>query len=170
MRCPFCSYTDTRVIDSRVIGDGDSIRRRRQCEKCNDRFTSYETAELRFPIIVKVDGRREVFNETKLRTGILRAIEKRPVATEMAETAIATVKHKLCAQGEREMHCSQLGDWVMSELRALDKVAYIRFASVYKNFEDVDEFLEEIKRIENDLPPDIQENQLQLLNFDGTDN
>jgi len=167
MRCPFCSNMDTRVIDSRLVGAGDQIRRRRECIKCTERFTTYESAELNFPRILKSDGRREPFSEDKLRGGILRAIEKRPVAMERVEVAISLIKHKLRTEGEREVKSRKLGDWVMEELRTLDQVAYVRFASVYRSFEDVRAFLEEIEQLENDLPPEIKESQLDLLKSDG---
>ena len=167
MRCPFCSNMDTRVIDSRLVGAGDQIRRRRECIKCTERFTTYESAELNFPRILKSDGRREPFSEDKLRGGILRAIEKRPVSMERVEVAISQIKHKLRTEGEREVKSRKLGDWVMEELRTLDQVAYVRFASVYRSFEDVRAFLEEIEQLENDLPPEIKESQLDLLKSDG---
>jgi len=158
---------DTRVIDSRLVGVGDQIRRRRECIKCTERFTTYESAELNFPRILKSDGRREPFSEDKLRGGILRAIEKRPVSMERVEVAISQIKHKLRTEGEREVKSRKLGDWVMEELRTLDQVAYVRFASVYRSFEDVRAFLEEIEQLENDLPPEIKESQLDLLKSDG---
>ena len=163
MRCPFCAATDTRVIDSRLVGEGDQIRRRRECMECNERFTTYESAELNYPRINKTDGRREQFNEGKLRGGILRALEKRPVEMDKVETAISRIKHKLRALGEREVKSRKIGDWVMEELRKIDQVAYVRFASVYRSFEDVRAFLEEIERLENELPPEIRKDQLDLL-------
>ena len=167
MRCPFCSDMDTRVIDSRLVGEGDQIRRRRECTKCTERFTTYESAELNLPRILKSDGRREPYNEDKLRGGMLRAIEKRPVAMDKLELAVSQIKHKLRTEGVREVDSRKLGDWVMEQLRALDQVAYVRFASVYRSFEDVRAFLEEIERLENDLPPEIKESQLDLLKSDG---
>ncbi len=167
MRCPFCSCMDTRVIDSRLVGEGDQIRRRRECSECSERFTSYETAELNYPRIVKSDGRREPFNEDKLRNGILRALEKRPVEMDKIEVAVSHIKHKFRTQGDREIDSRTVGDWVMEQLRALDQVAYVRFASVYHSFEDVRAFLDEIERLENELPPEIKESQLNLLPGDG---
>ena len=167
MRCPFCSDLDTRVIDSRLVGEGDQIRRRRECTNCKDRFTTYELAELNYPRIIKSDGRREQFNEEKLRGGILRAIEKRPVEMEKVDIAIEHIKHSLRSLGEREVKSRQVGDWVMEQLRALDQVAYVRFASVYRSFEDVRAFLEEIERLENELPPELREIQMDLLSSDG---
>lgn len=170
MRCPFCSDLDTRVIDSRLVGEGDQIRRRRECTGCKERFTTYETAELNYPRIIKSDGRREPFNEDKLRGGILRALEKRPVEMERIEIAISHIEHTLRASGEREVKSRKLGDLVMEQLRSLDQVAYVRFASVYRSFEDVRAFLEEIERLENELPPELQESQLDMLKTDGEEN
>ena len=167
MRCPFCTDPDTRVIDSRLVGEGDQIRRRRECTNCKERFTTYESAELNFPRIIKSDGRREPFKEEKLRAGILRAIEKRPVEMERVEISVSNIMHKLRATGDREVKSIQVGDWVMEQLRGIDQVAYVRFASVYRSFEDVRAFLEEIERLEHELPPELKENQLDLLNADG---
>lgn len=163
MHCPFCSHDDTRVIDSRLLGEGDQIRRRRECMSCKARFTTYETAELTLPRIVKSDGRRETFQEDKLRGGILKALEKRPVPMERVEAAIARIKRRMLEGGEREIDSSRLGEYVMDALRGLDQVAYVRFASVYRSFEDVRAFLEEIERLENDLPPGLREQQLALI-------
>ncbi len=167
MRCPFCSHMDTRVIDSRLVGEGDQIRRRRECTECKERFTSYELAELNYPRIIKSDGRREPFNEEKLRGGLLRALEKRPVEMEKIDIALEQIKHKLRASGDREVKSRKVGDWVMEQLRGLDQVAYVRFASVYRSFEDVRAFLDEIERLENELPPELKENQMDLLPTDG---
>ena len=169
MHCPFCSATDTRVVDSRLVGEGDQIRRRRECLECKERFTTYESAELNYPRIIKSDGVRQQFIEDKLRSGFLRALEKRPVDMEQVETAISRVKHKLRALGEREVKSRQVGEWVMEELRGLDQVGYVRFASVYRSFGDVRAFLEEIERLENDLPPELRESQLDLLSNDSED-
>jgi transcriptional repressor NrdR len=167
MRCPFCSCVDTRVIDSRLVGEGDKIRRRRECTECKERFTSYESAELNYPRIIKSDNRREQFNEVKLRSGIMRALEKRPVEMDRVELAVSRVSHKLRAAGEREVKARKIGDWVMEELRTIDQVAYVRFASVYHSFEDVRAFLEEIERLEHVLPPEIKKDQLDLLPGDN---
>jgi transcriptional repressor NrdR len=167
MHCPFCSFTETKVIDSRLVGEGDQIRRRRECLECKERFTTYESAELNYPRIIKSDGRRQKFIEEKLRSSFLRALEKRPVPMELVEIAISRVGHKLRALGAREVKSRRVGEWVMEELRKLDQVAYVRFASVYRSFEDVRAFLEEIAKLENDLPPEIRENQLNLLNSDS---
>ena len=163
MRCPFCSDLDTRVIDSRLVGEGNQIRRRRECNKCSERFTTYESAELNFPRIIKSDGRREPFKEEKLRGGILRALEKRPVETERIDIAVSNIMHKLRASGDREVPSMTIGNWVMEQLRAIDQVAYVRFASVYRSFEDVRAFLDEIERLEHELPPELRKSQLDLL-------
>jgi transcriptional repressor NrdR len=151
MRCPFCAEPDTRVIDSRLVDEGERVRRRRECIACKERFTTYEAAELSLPRVIKSDGRREAFSENKLRTGMLRALEKRPVATERIEAAVAQIKRQMRASGEREIPSRQIGDWVMEHLRTLDQVAYVRFASVYRSFQDVRAFVDEIKRLETEL-------------------
>lgn len=148
MRCPFCGAEDTKVIDSRLANEGDVVRRRRECLTCAERFTTFETAELVMPRLVKRDGSRVPFDESKLRSGMLRALEKRPVPTEKVDDAINHIKHKLCASGDREVKSRVLGEWVMDELRQLDQVAYVRFASVYRSFQDVNAFREEIDRLE----------------------
>ncbi|WP_440996564.1 transcriptional regulator NrdR [Arhodomonas sp. SL1] len=148
MRCPFCQAQDTRVIDSRLASEGDQVRRRRECSACGERFTTYESAELVMPRVVKRDGSRVPFSEGKLRTGIARALEKRPVATEAIEAAISRIRKRIQATGEREVPASRIGDWVMEELRELDQVAYVRFASVYRSFEDVSAFREVIEGLE----------------------
>ncbi|HRE31517.1 MAG TPA: transcriptional regulator NrdR [Candidatus Berkiella sp.] len=147
MRCPFCNATETKVVDSRFSGEGDQIRRRRECLECQERFTTYETAELTLPRMVKRDASREAFNENKLRQGLLRALEKRPVSMEQVEDAISRIKRRLRAVGEREVLTKVLGDWIMQELRQIDHVAYVRFASVYRRFQDVHAFEEEIQRL-----------------------
>ncbi len=148
MRCPFCSAPDTKVIDSRLANEGDMVRRRRECLTCAERFTTFESAELVMPRLIKNDGVREPFNEEKLRAGILRALEKRPVSTEAIEAAISQIMHQLRATGDREVKSSILGEWVMDSLRDLDEVAYVRFASVYRSFQDVNAFREEIERLQ----------------------
>jgi len=147
MHCPFCGTQDTKVIDSRLVADGASVRRRRECLACKERFTTFETAELVMPRVIKSDGSREPFNEDKLRSGLLRALEKRPVSLEAMEQAIQNVKSALRATGEREITSQVIGGLVMENLKALDKVAYIRFASVYRAFDDIREFGEEIARL-----------------------
>ena len=149
MYCPFCSATDTKVIDSRLVGEGASVRRRRQCLVCNERFTTFEVAELVMPRVIKSDDVREPFNEDKLRSGLMKALEKRPVSSDHVETAINHIKSQLRATGEREVTSKMIGNLVMDELKKLDKVAYIRFASVYRSFEDIREFGEEIARLQD---------------------
>lgn len=148
MHCPFCSKPDTRVIDSRLADDGDQVRRRRECIECGERFTTYETAELNLPRVVKTDGTRQPFNEDKLRSGMMKALEKRPVSTEQIEASIHRIKHKLTSAGEREIMARRIGEWVMEELKGLDRVAYIRFASVYLSFDNVEAFREAIEKLE----------------------
>ncbi|MBI2294211.1 MAG: transcriptional repressor NrdR [Betaproteobacteria bacterium] len=145
MYCPFCKAEDTQVIDSRVSDNGDSIRRRRRCLACKKRFTTYETVELRMPQVVKQDGSRTEFDLDKLRTGFMRALHKRPVPTPLVDDAVATITQQVLALGEREILSRRIGEMVMKELYKLDKVAYIRFASVYKSFQDVDDFQDAIK-------------------------
>jgi len=148
MYCPFCSAPDTRVIDSRLTNDGDQVRRRRECVSCTERFTTYESAELNMPRIVKQDGSRMPFKEEKLAAGVLRALEKRPVNTEQIDAALNRIKHQLLAAGEREINSAIIGNLVMEELLALDQVAYIRFASVYLDFSDINAFRDAIEKIE----------------------
>ncbi|GAA03415.1 MULTISPECIES: transcriptional regulator NrdR [Photobacterium] len=148
MHCPFCGANDTKVIDSRLVADGHQVRRRRQCLACNERYTTFETAELVMPRVVKTNGNRDPFNEEKLRGGIQRALEKRPVSTDDIERAINNIKSCLRATGEREVPSEMIGNLVMEALKELDKVAYIRFASVYRSFEDIREFGEEIAKLE----------------------
>ncbi|KXF79787.1 transcriptional regulator NrdR [Enterovibrio sp. ZSDZ35] len=148
MHCPFCGANDTKVIDSRLVADGHQVRRRRQCLACSERYTTFETAELVMPRIIKTNGNREPFNEDKLRGGIQRALEKRPVSTDDIEKAINVIKSTIRATGEREVSSTMVGNLVMDALKELDKVAYIRFASVYHSFEDIRDFGEEIARLE----------------------
>ncbi len=147
MHCPFCVAEDTKVIDSRLVADGDQVRRRRECLSCSERFTTYEVAELLMPKLIKSNGNREPFDEAKLRSGILRALEKRPVGVEQIEATITQIKHTLQATGERELKSRVVGEMVMNALRELDDVAYVRFASVYRSFQDLSEFQEEIERL-----------------------
>lgn len=144
MYCPFCSAQETKVIDSRLVSDGHQIRRRRQCLVCNERYTTFETAELVMPRIIKRDGSREPFNEDKMRSGLMRALEKRPVSTEQVELSINKLQSQMRATGEREITSEMLGNLLMTQLKELDKVAYLRFASVYLSFEDISEFADEI--------------------------
>ncbi len=152
MHCPFCQHEDTRVIDSRLTEDGATVRRRRECPACSERFNTYENAEIKLPAIVKNDDRRESFDEAKLRVSFERALQKRPVSPEQIDTAVRHVIHALRMSGERELPSRRVGVFVMDELRKLDQVAYVRFASVYRKFEDVADFREEIERLERDLP------------------
>ncbi len=154
MHCPFCGANDTRVTDSRLVADGDQVRRRRQCASCHERFTTYETAELIMPRVVKSDGSRETFNESKLRAGMLRALEKRPVSAEAIEAAVERIRQSLRARGDREVNARDIGEAVMKALSSLDQVAYIRFASVYRKFQDLDEFRAEIDRLSQE-PGDV---------------
>ncbi len=144
MYCPFCGANDTKVIGSRLVANGDQVRRRRECLLCEERFTTFETAELVLPRLIKQDGSRQPFDEDKLRAGMLRALEKRPVSLERLEEAVAHIKRKLRANGEREVKSLVVGELVMNELKKLDEVAYIRFASVYRRFQDLNEFRKEI--------------------------
>ncbi|GAM55767.1 ribonucleotide reductase transcriptional regulator nrdR [Vibrio ishigakensis] len=149
MHCPFCSENETKVIDSRLVADGHQVRRRRQCLACNERFTTFETAELVMPKVIKSNGNREPFNEDKLSNGLQRALEKRPVSADAVELSMSVIKSKLRATGEREVPSDMIGNLVMEQLKELDKVAYIRFASVYRSFEDIREFGEEIAKLED---------------------
>ena len=163
MRCPFCGATDTKVIDSRLVGEGDQVRRRRECLVCKDRFTTYETAELNLPRVVKSDGRRVPFDGKKLRAGLMKALEKRPVSTDQVDAAVARITRRLMSSGESEVDSRRIGELVMDELRQLDQVAYVRFASVYRRFEDVRAFREEIERLELQPTPEALRKQLDLL-------
>ena len=148
MRCPFCTAHETKVIDSRLANEGDQVKRRRECISCKERFTTFEVAELAFPRIVKRDGTREQFQEQKLRSGMLRALEKRPVDSERIETSVSRIKKQLTSSGEREVAANDLGEMVMKELKTLDHVAFVRFASVYRSFQDVNEFTEMIENLQ----------------------
>lgn len=140
MHCPFCAAIDTKVIDSRLVSEGAQVRRRRECLSCHERFTTYETAELLMPRVIKQDGSREPFDEEKLRAGFQRALEKRPVSVETIEASISQIMQALRATGEREVNSRIIGEQVMDSLKTMDKVAYVRFASVYRSFEDIAEF------------------------------
>jgi len=147
MHCPFCGHQETKVNDSRLAGEGRQIRRRRECLKCGERFTTFETAELVMPLVIKGDRGREAFDEAKLRAGMLKALEKRPVAREQIDEALSRIVHQVRSLGDREVSARAIGELVMEELRHLDEVAYVRFASVYRQFEDVEAFHEEIQRL-----------------------
>jgi transcriptional repressor NrdR len=153
VHCPFCGADDTKVIDSRLVAEGDSVRRRRECLTCGERFTTFETAELAMPRVVKRDGIRQPFDEQKLRGGLARALEKRPVSVEQVDSALNRIMHSLRSTGERELPSRFVGEAVMRELRSLDGVAYVRFASVYRDFQDVSEFEKEIKSLARDADP-----------------
>lgn len=148
MRCPFCSAPDTKVIDSRLVADGAQVRRRRECLTCGERTTTYESAELLMPRVIKQDGKREPFNEDKLRHGLSKALEKRPVSAEAIESALSRIKQSLRTAGEREIKSRAIGEKVMTALREMDEVAYVRFASVYLSFEGLSEFREVIDRLQ----------------------
>ena len=152
MYCPFCNAVDTKVIDSRLVADGGQVRRRRECVECSERFTTYEMAELVMPRVIKTDGSREVFDEQKLRAGLQRALEKRPVSIDQIETALTQIKHFLQVTGEREVPSRMIGEEVMAKLRELDEVAYVRFASVYRSFQDLSEFQDELNRLTAQKP------------------
>lgn len=162
MHCPFCQHDDTRVIDSRLTEDGMTVRRRRECPVCGERFNTFETAEIKLPAIVKSDDRRETFDERKLRVGVERALQKRPVSSDAVDEVVRNVIRSLRQSNEREVASRRIGEWVMAELKRIDQVAYVRFASVYRRFEDVQAFREEIERLERDLPA-LEGLQLPLL-------
>jgi transcriptional repressor NrdR len=165
MHCPFCQHEDTRVIDSRLTEDGSSVRRRRECPQCAERFNTYETAELKLPTVVKSGERRETFDERKLRVSFERALQKRPVPSNDVDGAVRAIVNDLRKSSEREVPSRQVGELVMRELKKLDQVAYVRFASVYRKFEDVQAFREEIEKLERDLP-ELDGLQLPLLDDD----
>lgn len=163
MHCPFCNHVETKVIDSRLAGEGSQIRRRRECLKCSERFTTFESAELVMPQVVKSDKAREPFDEQKLRSGMLKALEKRPVASEAVDEAVSRIEQKIRALGEREIPARRLGELVMEELRHLDEVAYVRFASVYRSFQDVEAFRDEVERLRHRRRREASADQLSLL-------
>ena len=163
MYCPFCSHEETKVIDSRLAGDGRQIRRRRQCLQCKERFTTFESAELVMPRLVKNDNSRQPFDESKVRDSMRRALEKRPVPSDEFEQAVGRLVHKLRTMGEREVPSRLVGELVMEELRGLDEVAYVRFASVYRSFQDVTEFQEEIRKLQEITEASASREQMSLL-------
>lgn len=169
MWCPFCNNDDTRVVDSRVTGDGMQIRRRRECGNCASRFNTYEKPELIAPRVIKAGGIREDFSEEKLRNGMLRALEKRPAETREVERAIRTLLKEIRSVEEAEIPSSLIGEWVMRELSQLDQVAYVRFASVYRRFEDVQAFRDEIEMLEEENPGGQDQRQISLLNMRARD-
>ncbi len=149
MKCPFCSHAETQVVETRLSEDGSSIRRRRRCMSCEKRFTTFENAEVRMPALVKQSGERQEFSRDKLREGFRRALHKQPVSTEQVDAAIEHIVQRLLALGEREVSSRLVGEWVMSELKRLDKVAYIRFASVYRAFQDPDDFRDALREVDD---------------------
>jgi transcriptional repressor NrdR len=163
MHCPFCGHEETKVNDSRLAAEGRQIRRRRECLACGERFTTFETAELVMPLVVKNDADREPFDEQKLRAGILRALQKRPVEQEKIESALERITHRLRALGEREVRSRQIGEFVMDELRHLDEVAYVRFASVYRSFQDIEAFRDEVDKLRTRRRREPLAGQLSLL-------
>jgi transcriptional repressor NrdR len=170
MQCPFCHHPETRVVDSRLAQEGEQVRRRRACNQCGERFTTYESAvDLALPRIVKRDASREPFSADKLRGSFMRALEKRPVETASIDEALERIKRRLRASGEREVDARRIGEWAMTELRHLDQVAYIRFASVYREFEDVAAFREEIERLEQEPAAGTEAVQRQLLPLPGVE-
>jgi transcriptional repressor NrdR len=167
MHCPFCGHVETKVTDSRLAADGRQIRRRRECLSCSERFTTFETAELLLPKVIKNDGSREPFDERKLSAGMLKALEKRPVGIEAVEQAVARICHKLQVEGEREVPARSVGELVMEELRHLDEVAYVRFASIYKSFQDVEAFHETVEHLRHRRRRESSREQLSFLSDDG---
>jgi transcriptional repressor NrdR len=163
MHCPFCSHEETKVIDSRLAGEGRQVRRRRECLDCRERFTTFETAELVMPRVIKSDSTRQPFDEDKLRNSMVRALEKRPVPSDDFEKAVGRLVHKLRTMGEREVPSRLIGDLVMEELRRLDEIAYVRYASVYRSFQDVTEFQDEIRRLQEISDADAKREQMSLL-------
>ncbi|MDK2123392.1 transcriptional regulator NrdR [Parachitinimonas caeni] len=147
MKCPFCGSLDTQVVDTRMSDEGDSVRRRRRCAACDKRFTTHETAEVRLPQVVKLNGNRAEFDREKIRVSFMRALHKRPVPTQLVDEAIGRIVQKVLSLGEREIDSRRVGEMVMAELARLDKVAYIRFASVYRSFQDVDDFKDVIREV-----------------------
>jgi len=168
VHCPFCSNIDTKVIDSRLAGEGRQVRRRRECMSCAERFTTFESPELVMPAVTKRDHRREPFDEHKLRDGMLSALRKRPVAAEAIEAAVDRILHRLQTIGEREIESEFLGDLVMEELHALDEVAYVRFASIYRSFQDITEFQDEIDRLKTKPSKRVRRTQMSLLPDDDS--
>ncbi|WP_043765874.1 transcriptional regulator NrdR [Algiphilus aromaticivorans] len=166
MQCPYCRHADTRVVDSRTADDGSSIRRRRECPECGARFNTFERAHLPVPPLEKSDGSTEAFDEEKLRRGMARALYKRPVSDERLQESIDRIVDKLRTFGERSVPARTLGEWVMEELREMDHVAYVRFASVYRQFNDAQAFREEIERLESSPSAELRRNQLPLIGED----
>ncbi len=156
MYCPFCQKEDTKVIDSRLADDGSQVRRRRECIECNERFTTYEVIELNLPRVIKNNGTRVTFDQKKLRAGLLRALEKRPVDTAQVDLALKHIMQRVRANADKELSTKQIGEFVMDQLRQLDQVAYVRFASVYRSFQDVNEFKKEVIRLQSEFDEEVQ--------------
>jgi transcriptional repressor NrdR len=167
MRCPFCANDDTRVIDSRLGDSGESVRRRRECQECSQRFTTFEHVVFDMPAIIKTDGRRERFDESKLRQGLTRALEKRPIASETVEGVVNRIMRQFTHKGDREIEVAEVGEAVMNELRKLDEVAYVRFASVYRSFQDLEAFSDEVKNLKESLSNQESVLQSSLLPSDN---
>jgi transcriptional repressor NrdR len=163
MHCPFCGHEETKVMDSRLAGEGRQVRRRRECGDCHERFTTFESPELVMPRLVKRDDTREPFDEVKLRNGIVRALEKRPVSSDTIEEMISRITHRLQTEGEQEVPARIVGEMVMEALQAVDEVAYVRFASVYRSFQDVTEFQDEIHRLQQITGETTRRDQMSLL-------
>jgi len=163
MHCPFCAHEETKVIDSRLAGEGRQVRRRRECLDCHERFTTFESPELVMPRLIKRDNTREPFDENKLRAGIVRSLEKRPVSSDTIEEIVARIKHRLQTEDEQEIPAKVVGEMVMDELQGVDEVAYVRFASVYRSFQDVTEFQDEIRRLQEITGDQLRRNQMSLL-------
>ena len=163
MHCPFCEHEETKVIDSRLAGQGRAVRRRRECMACHERFTTFESPELVMPRLIKRDDTRQPFDVAKLRNGIVRALEKRPVSSDTIEEIIARITHRLQTEGEQEVPARVVGEMVMESLRAVDEIAYVRFASVYRSFQDVTEFEDEIRRLQEMTGETARRDQMSLL-------
>ena len=163
MRCPYCANDDTRVIDSRLGDSGESVRRRRECQECSERFTTFEHVVFDMPSVIKSDGRRERFDESKLRRGLTRSLEKRPVGAEIVEGVVNRIMRKFTHKGDREIEAGQIGEAVMSELRQIDEVAYVRFASVYRSFQDLEAFSDEVEKLRESLSSQESKFQRSLL-------
>lgn len=163
MKCPFCGTPDTRVVDSRLAQESTQVRRRRECNSCEARFTTYESPLLNMPMVIKRDGSRDAFDEVRLRSGMMRALEKRPVSAELIEDSVSRIKKQLLGIEAREISTRKIGDMVMYELQRLDHVAYIRFASVYLSFEDIQAFEEVIKKLAAEPTPEMQRRQVPLI-------
>jgi len=162
MHCPFCGHHETRVVDSRLANEGDQVRRRRECTSCGDRFSTYEYAVFNMPPVLKSNGQKQSFNEHKLRAGLMRATQKRPVDAKAIDSAILNIQKRILREDKNSVDSSKIGEYVMEELRTLDDVAYIRFASVYRDFNDIGEFIDAIEGLENSPSPELKRRQIKL--------